>query len=80
MEPSDEPRFREPFTATPQGEAEIVTRKIGPGAYSLAIRAEGGVFMLAVDYYTDEEDVEAAILWLKRAMPGAAVRWSEPTP
>ena len=52
-------------------------RQIGPQAYSLAIRAEGRVFMLAVDYFTDEEDVEAAIIWLKRALPDASVRWGE---
>lgn len=77
MEPSDEPRHAESFTITPQGAAELVMRQIGPQAYSLAIRAEGRVFMLAVDYFSEEEEVEAAILWLKRALPDASVRLGE---
>ena len=33
--------------------------------------------MLAVDYFSEEEEVEAAILWLKRALPDASVRLGE---
>jgi hypothetical protein len=75
VEPFGDAQQPQPSTDAPAWEAEVLVRQIGPHAYSLAIRADGKDFMTTVDYFTDEEQVETAIIWIKRQVPGARVHW-----
>jgi hypothetical protein len=44
------------------------------------LEVEGKAVMLAADYFRGPDEVEAAVLWLKRQAPRAAVIWRDLVP
>jgi hypothetical protein len=52
-----------------------VVHRLGLQTYSIALKVEGKTMMLAADYFHGADEVEAAILWLKRHAADATVIW-----
>jgi hypothetical protein len=74
------PRRHEPYAPQDPNvhdEATFIVRRIGPETYSFVLEVEGKAVMLAADYFKGPDEVEAAVLWLKRHAPRAAVIWRD---
>jgi hypothetical protein len=61
----------------PDGQAELVVHRIGPQAYTLTLRGQDKVVMVATGYFLDGRSVEETIAWLKGSIAGANVLWRD---
>ena len=64
---------RAPRDPNVHDEANFIVRRIGPETYSVVLEVEGKDVMLAADYFRGPDEVEAAVMWLKRHAPRANV-------
>jgi len=76
MRSQDADRVTEEASALP-GRGELVVHRMGPQAYTLTLRANGKVVMLAVGYFLSAEAVQEAIAWIKGSMRDAHVAWRD---
>ena len=63
--------------STVREEGAFVVHRIGPDTYSIVLEVQGKTMMLAADYFNGPEEVEAAIVWLKRHAAEAKVIWRD---
>ena len=57
------------------GSVELVVHRIGPQAYTLTLRAQDKVVMVATGYFLNERSVEETIVWPKGSIASADILW-----